>query len=86
MLTIMSFGERLKELREAAGLSQDKLARAADLSTSTVAKMEQRAIDPSWSTVQALARALGVSVQAFEDDAGRAATPAPSPKVKRKRS
>jgi transcriptional regulator with XRE-family HTH domain len=69
MVANMTFGERLKELREAAGMSQEALARAANISTSTVSKMEQRTIDPSWSTVQALARALGVSCQAFESDA-----------------
>ena len=69
MITAMTFGERLKELREAAGLSQDGLARAAGLSTSTVAKIERLDIDPSWTTVQALARALGVSTEAFQDEA-----------------
>jgi transcriptional regulator with XRE-family HTH domain len=65
----MTFGERLKELREAAGLSQDGLARAAGLSTSTVAKIERLDIDPSWTTVQALAKALAVSTEAFQEDA-----------------
>ena len=69
MITAMTFGERLKELREAAALSQDGLARQAGLSTSTVAKIERLDIDPSWTTVQALARALGVSTEAFQDEA-----------------
>jgi transcriptional regulator with XRE-family HTH domain len=76
MTTAMTFGERLKELREAAGLSQEALARAAGLSTSTVAKTEQRDIDPSWSTVQALAKALGVSSEDFREGA-------PPPKKKK---
>ena len=61
--------------REAAGLSQEALARAANVSTSTVCKMEQRDVDPSWSTVQALARALGLTTHAFEEDAGQAEPP-----------
>jgi transcriptional regulator with XRE-family HTH domain len=65
----MEFGDRLKELREAAGLSQEGLARAAGISTSAVSKLEQKLVDPGWQTVQALARALGVSCQAFESDA-----------------
>jgi transcriptional regulator with XRE-family HTH domain len=64
----MTFGGRLKELREAAGLSQDGLARQAGLSTSTVAKIERLDIDPSWTTVQALAKALGVDCTAFQDE------------------
>jgi transcriptional regulator with XRE-family HTH domain len=69
VITAMTFGGRLKELREAAGLSQDGLARAAGLSTSTVAKIERLDIDPSWTTVQALAKALGVDCTAFQDEA-----------------
>jgi transcriptional regulator with XRE-family HTH domain len=73
----MTFGERLRRLRDAAGFSQEGLARAAGLSTSTVAKIEQRGIDPSWTTVQALARALGVEVSAFASPpAAGPATPA----------
>jgi len=76
MLTTMTFGERLKQLRKDAGLSQDKLARAAGLSTSTVTKIEQQAIDPAWSTVEKLARALGVDCRSFQtEDAGQAEAP-----------
>jgi len=62
------FGKRLKQLREAAGLTQEGLARAAGLSTSAVARIEQRGKDPAWSTVQRLARALGVALSAFETE------------------
>jgi hypothetical protein len=41
--------------------------------------MEQRAIDPSWSTVQALSAALGVSCEAFQDTDGGAKGAASSP-------
>jgi transcriptional regulator with XRE-family HTH domain len=68
--TVMEqFGKRLKQLREAAGLTQEGLARAAGLSTSAVARIEQRGKDPAWSTVQRLARALGVALSAFEPEA-----------------
>jgi transcriptional regulator with XRE-family HTH domain len=61
-----TFNERLKELREKAGLTQEGLARAADISLSSVSKLEQNPTDPSWSTVQSLAKALGVDCKAFE--------------------
>ena len=78
-----AFNERLRELRAASGLSQDGLARASGLSVSAVSKLEQHgAIDPSWSTVQRLAKGLGVSVLAFLDDEQPA--PAPAPKKPRK--
>lgn len=63
-----TFGNRLKQLREAAGLTQEGLARVAGLSTSAVARIEQRGKDPAWSTVQRLARALGVGVAEFETE------------------
>jgi transcriptional regulator with XRE-family HTH domain len=63
----MSFGERLRLLRKAAGMTQEKLARAADVSNATVFKLETvEGQDPSWSTVVKLARALGVSVAEFD--------------------
>ncbi len=52
---------RLKQLREASGLSQQEVAVKADLSLSLVAKLEQgKKADPRASTLLALAGALGV--------------------------
>lgn len=59
------FAGRLKELREAARLSQAALAERAGLYVFSVAKLEQGVREPAWSTVLALANALGVSVAAF---------------------
>lgn len=69
----MTFGQRLRQLRKAAGLTQEALARNANLSLSALCKMELRNVDPSWSTVQRLARALGVSIAEFDTQE----TPAP---------
>jgi transcriptional regulator with XRE-family HTH domain len=62
----MTFNRRLKALREQREMTQEGLARAADLSVSTISKLEQHDMDPSWSTVVRLARALGVDTTAFE--------------------
>lgn len=59
------FGDRLKELREAAGLSQAALAEAAGLNRFGVAKLEQGVREPGWSTVLALAAALTVTPNDF---------------------
>jgi len=60
---------RVKELREAAGLSQQELATRADLSVSQVAKLEQGAkADPRTSTLLALAAALDVKPGRLLDD------------------
>src|SRR5215475_15119136 len=59
------FASRLKSLREQAGLSQAELADLAGMNRFGVAKLEQGVREPSWATVQALARALGVEVGEF---------------------
>jgi transcriptional regulator with XRE-family HTH domain len=64
----MGFGKQLKLLREKSGMTQESLARAAGLSVSSVSRLEQRDLDPAWSTVQAIAKALGVSCDAFNEE------------------
>ena len=71
-----AFNERLRNQREKAGLTQEALARAADLSLSSITKLERGGMDPSWSTIQKLARALGVTCEAFMEDAA-GSEPAP---------
>ena len=66
-MTGQTFGARLKELRERAGLTQPELAEKAGMNRFGIAKLEQGAREPTWATVQALARALGVNCTAFED-------------------
>jgi transcriptional regulator with XRE-family HTH domain len=54
--------DKLKELRERAGLTQQELAFGSGLSTSIISQIEQGSTgNPRMSTVKALARALGVS-------------------------
>lgn len=65
------FGARLKAVREAAGLTQDQLAERAGLYKFSIAKLEQGVREPTWSTVQVLAKALGVDCRAFQvEEAG----------------
>src|SRR5438046_1815979 len=71
-----SFSGRLKRLREAAGLSQSQLAQRAGMHRLGVAKRERGLRGPTWATVQALARALGLNCLAFTDEGER---PAPAP-------
>ena len=67
---------RIKALREAAGMSQQALAVAAGLSVSVVSQLEQGTKrDPRLSTVQALARALGVDIRELAGEEELASTP-----------
>src|SRR5262245_30526130 len=63
-----AFGQKLKEVREKAGLTQAALAEQAGLHVFGVAKLEQGLREPSWATVRALAHALKVSVVVFDVD------------------
>ncbi len=59
-------GRRIKELREAAGITQQQLAVKAGLSVSNLSQIEQgQKADPRISTLYALAVALDVSLDAF---------------------
>ncbi|WP_307824981.1 helix-turn-helix domain-containing protein [Streptomyces sp. M2CJ-2] len=71
-------GQRIKELRRAAGMSQSDLAIAMERSESWVSQVE-RGVQPveRLSVLQALADALGVSVRDVRPDAG---APAEGPK------
>src|SRR5262245_1595453 len=61
----MKFGEKLKELREAADLSQQQLGETAGVTLHTVRNYEQGQRQPSWAAVVKLSRALGVSTEEF---------------------
>jgi transcriptional regulator with XRE-family HTH domain len=76
------FNELLRKHREAAGFTQEHVARATGLSLSAISKLEQRDMDPSWSTVQRVAKALGVSPLVFVDEDLTIDTPAPRSRQK----
>lgn len=67
------FGVRLEQLLTEKGMKQKDLAEAAEIHPNTIAKMKAGLIEPSWPMVLALAKALGVSCEAF---AGVAEAPA----------
>jgi transcriptional regulator with XRE-family HTH domain len=62
-----SFAERLRSVREAAGLSQYALAKRSGLSKQAVSNLELGNREPTWTTVQVLALALGVDCRSFTD-------------------
>ena len=57
---LKKYGQHLRELRENRNLSPQELARAAGLETSHLLKIEDGLSNPLFSTLLALARALGV--------------------------
>jgi transcriptional regulator with XRE-family HTH domain len=78
-----SFGAQLRKLREKEGITREELAKRAGVSGAAISRIEQGKREPGWETVIKLARALGVSVSAFdaggEADASGISDPEPEP-------
>jgi DNA-binding XRE family transcriptional regulator len=55
-----AFGKRVRQLREAASLTQDKLAKAAGIGRVTLVRIERGEQSPRYENIIALADALGV--------------------------
>lgn len=70
----VAFGQIVRELREEAGLSQERLSYLAKLSRNYVGQVERGENSPTLDAVAALARALGKPardlIAAAEDRAG----------------
>lgn len=62
------FGPRLRELREAAGLTHQQLAERAGVSVDGVSQWERGVREPGWGSVLSLAQALGVDCTAFAQE------------------
>jgi DNA-binding XRE family transcriptional regulator len=81
----MTFGEKLRELRERAELTQEQLAQSSGVNLWTIRGYEQGRREPNWKGAIDLARALGVAVEAFaectsKDEAGEVrSTPTSEP-------
>ena len=61
----LQLGGRIRELRDAAGLSREQLAAAAGVSVRAVVQWELGEREPGWFNMLALAEALRVDCAAF---------------------
>jgi transcriptional regulator with XRE-family HTH domain len=75
LMSAERFSARLRELRVAAGLTQEQLAEKAGVKRDAVARWEQGTREPGWSSVCGLADALGVATDAFRQEPGSATKP-----------
>lgn len=63
MSTNQNLANNIKKLREAKGLSQEKLARLADVANNTLIKMESgENQNPTLETLKKVAQALAVNI------------------------
>jgi transcriptional regulator with XRE-family HTH domain len=76
----MTFGQKLRRLREELGLSQDALGERAGIHGRHIGRFEIGGAMPRAETVVALARALGTSIDSLlRDDEPGASAGGPSP-------
>jgi transcriptional regulator with XRE-family HTH domain len=57
-----ALGQVIRRLRRERNLSLEKLARRSKIAIGTLWRTELTRIDPHWSTVEKIARGLGVSM------------------------
>ncbi len=57
-----ALGKAIRQLREKRGATQEALAYEAGITTGTLSLIERGHANPTWSTVKAIAAALGVSM------------------------
>jgi transcriptional regulator with XRE-family HTH domain len=60
-----AFGERIRELRAAAGLTQEDLAHHCGLFRTYMSRIETGKANPTLTMIHSLAGSLGVPVSAF---------------------
>ncbi len=60
----MMIGDNVKKVRKKKGLTQDRLARKADIPYTTLTKLESNVVKkPSVQTIAKIARALEISIE-----------------------
>ncbi len=57
-----ALGEAVRQFREKRGITQERLANDAGVTTGTVSLVERGQSNPAWCTVKSIANGLGVSI------------------------
>lgn len=57
-----ALGAAIRALREKRGSTQEAVAQAADITVAHLSKIERGRTNPTWGTVEAIAKALGVTI------------------------
>ena len=77
-------GPRLREQRERLGMSLREIARRIGVSASLISQIERDKVNPSVSTLWALARELGLNMgDLFDEETGAATAGATAPSRRR---
>jgi DNA-binding XRE family transcriptional regulator len=86
----MTFGERQAEIRKKVAMTQEQLAQTSGISIWTLRGYEQNRREPNWKAALKVAKALGVTLEAFADctslgDEDVAENPKPGKLTRRRR-
>jgi len=74
--------KRIRELRVKKGLSQEKLARLADVSYNTIVKIESgESKNPTFQTMAGIAKALGVALDVLAENKSQVPNRHQSPEI-----
>ncbi len=60
MLTVLYIGDKLKDMRKRALLTQHQLADKSGVGVATIIRIERNQVEPQGRTIRKLAEALGV--------------------------
>ena len=60
MLTVLYIGDKLREIRKRALLTQQQLADKSGVGVTTIIRVERNQVEPQARTIRKLAEALGV--------------------------
>ena len=60
MLTVLYIGDKLREIRKRALLTQQQLADKSGVGVTTIIRIERNQVEPQARTIRKLAEALGV--------------------------
>jgi transcriptional regulator with XRE-family HTH domain len=71
-IEVLYIGERLRNLRKQALMSQRELAKRSGVGVTTIVRIERNQVEPHGSTIRKLAEALGVDPYELVKEAGDA--------------
>ena len=67
-MILKKLGERIKQLRKEAGISQEKLAELAGLDRTYISGLERGLRNPSYLVLQRIAKELNIKEACFFED------------------
>jgi DNA-binding XRE family transcriptional regulator len=68
ILSVMKVGRSVKQRRVRAFMTQEQLARAAEISTRQLVRIERNEVEPRFSTILKLGKALSVDPSELVDE------------------